>query len=183
FMDYHFDETIFLSIGKNRVIIVSDKPKLVEIFSWNEQNLSYLDPRTSEYENVVNRIIHLQNIANRLPGAFNYSSNITKSHILTVNTPARIVVINEHATINDNNTIPHKRRESINESTNQMGPSEHAPDESVELNTLEKTIIKITNPVNIENPLNYCNEIWDQNEIIIDDIFSFSVAQEIINNL
>ncbi|KAI3457198.1 hypothetical protein Pfo_013861 [Paulownia fortunei] len=126
----------------SQVIIVSDKPKPVEIFSWNEQHISYLDPRTSKCENEVNRIIHLQNIANRLPNTFNDASNVTKSHIPVVNALDRIVVPDEHATMDD------------------------------DPNPLENAVIKITNSWNIENPLSNYNKISDRNEIIIDDNFA-----------
>ena len=55
---------------------------------------------------------------------------------------------------------------------------------SKELNTLEEaqTHEKITNPRNTENSITYCNEIWDRNKIIIDDIFAFSVAHKIMDD-
>ncbi|KAI3457948.1 hypothetical protein Pfo_014611 [Paulownia fortunei] len=164
FADCHFDKIIFPSIGNNRVIIVSDKPKPVEIFSWNEQNLSHLDPRTFDCENEVNRIIHLQNIANRLPNTL--MMPVTSRSLMF---QLRILQLSSLFLMNMGD---------INESANQTGPSEHAPD--VEPNA--SSIIKITNPGNIENPISYCNEIWDPNEIIINDIFAFLVAQEIVNN-
>ena len=30
--------------------------------------------------------------------------------------------------------------------------------------------------------INYYNDLWDWNEIVIDDIFAFSVANEVIND-
>ena len=52
------------------------------------------------------------------------------------------------------------------------------------LNALEEaqTHEKITNPRNTENSITYCNEIWDRNKIIIDDIFAFSVAHKIMDD-
>ncbi|KAI3470750.1 hypothetical protein Pfo_027413 [Paulownia fortunei] len=109
-------------------------------------------PHTSECENEVNRIIYLQNIANRLLDAFNDASNITKSHIPAANALARIVVPDEHTIMDDDDTVPPKQNGGINESTNQTGHSEHALDE------------------------------FDRNKIITDDIFAFLVAHEIIND-
>ena len=40
----------------------------------------------------------------------------------------------------------------------------------------------IMDPKNNEIFINYCNDLWDQNEIIIDNMFTFSVANEIIND-
>jgi len=39
-----------------------------------------------------------------------------------------------------------------------------------------------TSPGNTENSITYCNEIWDRNEIIIDDAFAFSVAHKIMDD-
>lgn len=54
--------------------------------------LSYLDPYTNQCELEVQKIIHLQGIANQLPDVFIDNKKIVKSHILAVNTPARIEV-------------------------------------------------------------------------------------------
>ena len=51
-----------------------------------------LDPRTSESELEVQRIIHLQNLANELPDAFTDHKRVTRSHILAVNAPERVQV-------------------------------------------------------------------------------------------
>ena len=37
-------------------------------------------------------------------------------------------------------------------------------------------------PRNNEIFINYCNDLWDRNEIVIDNMFAFSVANEIIND-
>ncbi|MCF8704081.1 hypothetical protein L3055_11140 [Corynebacterium sp. MC-02] len=41
---------------------------------------------------------------------------------------------------------------------------------------------EITDPGNTEISMSYYNEIWDRNEIIIDDAFALSVAHEIMND-
>ena len=53
-------------------------------------------------------MIRLQEIANRLPDAFNNATKVTKSHILVVNTPARIHVPEKHKE-KDNNAPRLKR--------------------------------------------------------------------------
>ena len=45
----------------------------------------------------MQRIIHLQVIANNVFDAFNGASKVNKSHITVVNTVARIVFLKEHA--------------------------------------------------------------------------------------
>ncbi|RVW79949.1 Retrovirus-related Pol polyprotein from transposon TNT 1-94 [Vitis vinifera] len=54
--------------------------------------MTHLDPRTNQCELEVQRIIHLQNLANQLPDAFIDTKKVTKSHIPAANTPARIDV-------------------------------------------------------------------------------------------
>ena len=61
---------------------INKKYKGIDEFSWNEKNLSQ-------------RIIHLQIIANQLLDAFNDAAKVIKLHILTVNTPTRIIVSEE----------------------------------------------------------------------------------------
>ncbi|KAK6126928.1 hypothetical protein DH2020_039329 [Rehmannia glutinosa] len=168
FADCHFDEIIFPSMGKDKDVLQNDKQKPVENLSWNEQSLSYLDPRTPKYESEVSRIIHLQNIANKLPDAFNDASKVTKTHTPAANVPTRIIVPEEHKKMNDNiprqkhgrpigskDTVPRKRKGKID-------TNEQAPDESVEPNISEN--IQIKNSDSTENPLSYCNEVWDRNK-------------------
>ena len=51
-----------------------------------------MDPRTLQCENEVRRIVYLQEIANRLPDAFNDAAKVTKSHVLAMNAPSMINV-------------------------------------------------------------------------------------------
>ena len=54
--------------------------------------MSHLDPHTNQCELEVQKIIHLQNLANQLPDTFIDIKKVTKSHIPTTNTPTRINV-------------------------------------------------------------------------------------------
>ena len=54
--------------------------------------MTYLDPHTNQCELEVQRIIHLQNLANQLQNAFIDTKKVTKSYILVANTPTRIGV-------------------------------------------------------------------------------------------
>ena len=54
--------------------------------------MSHLDPYSSTCEQEVQKIIHLQKIANQMPDAFTDLKRITKSHILVENVPIRIDV-------------------------------------------------------------------------------------------
>ena len=54
--------------------------------------LQSIDPHTSESELEVQRIIHLQNIANELPDVFTDHKKVSRSHIPAVNAPERVQV-------------------------------------------------------------------------------------------
>jgi len=54
--------------------------------------LFHLDPRTNQCEPEIQKIIHLQNIANQLPAIFTTNKKMVKSHILAVNALSRIEI-------------------------------------------------------------------------------------------
>ena len=54
--------------------------------------LSHFDPRTNQYKLEVQKVIHLQNIANQLPDIFTDRKKVVKSHILATNAPSRIEI-------------------------------------------------------------------------------------------
>ena len=51
--------------------------------------MSHLDPRTAQCDKEVQRITHLQKIANQLPDAFTDTTKVTKSYISAANTPTK----------------------------------------------------------------------------------------------
>ena len=59
---------------------------------WNASGIQSLDPRTKESELRVQRIIHLQNIANNLLDAFTDLKSVLKSHNPTVIVPERVAI-------------------------------------------------------------------------------------------
>ncbi|XP_038984372.1 uncharacterized protein LOC120111397 [Phoenix dactylifera] len=87
FEDCHFDETVFPSLGGEKSM-----PEARREITWNNLPLSQFDPRTNQCELEVQRIIHLQNVANQLPDVFTDTRSVVKSHIPAVNAPARIEV-------------------------------------------------------------------------------------------
>ena len=60
--------------------------------TWNASTLSHFDHRTNQCELEVQRIIHLQNLANQLLDAFFDAKKVTKSHIPVVNALAWIEI-------------------------------------------------------------------------------------------
>ena len=78
FADCHFDESIFPMLkGENK--------QLKKDINWNEISLSHLDPHTKECELEVEKIIHLQGLANQLPNVFTDPKRVTKSYVPTAN--------------------------------------------------------------------------------------------------
>ncbi|KAL0556275.1 hypothetical protein IC582_004787 [Cucumis melo] len=97
FADCHFNETNFSTLG-------GGIKKLENEIAWNVSLLSHLDPRTKQCELQVQKIIHLQSVANQMPDAFTDTKKVTKSYIPAANAPSRI-------------EIPTQQVYTINEST------------------------------------------------------------------
>ena len=87
FADCHFDETVFPSLGGEKTV-----PEERKELTWVVPTLSHFDPCSTQCENEVKKIVHLQSIANQMPDAFNDAMKVTKSHIPAANAPARIDV-------------------------------------------------------------------------------------------
>jgi hypothetical protein len=60
--------------------------------SWNKLCLSHLYPPTKQCELEVQKIIHLQKLANKLPNVFSDPKGVTKSYVRAANTPIKIDV-------------------------------------------------------------------------------------------
>ena len=81
FTDFYFNESVFPSLGREKSILEEQRE-----ISWKAYTMTHLDPRTSQCELEVQRIIHLKNLANQLPNAFIDIKKVTKSHILVTPT-------------------------------------------------------------------------------------------------
>ncbi|GJT46041.1 hypothetical protein Tco_0954756 [Tanacetum coccineum] len=68
--------------------------------TWCEPSLLYLDPQTKQCETEVQKIVHLQEIANQLPDAFTDTKRVTKTHIPAANAQARVEIPNKQASDN-----------------------------------------------------------------------------------
>ena len=64
--------------------------------NWDAQGISSSDPRTQETKQQVQKIIHLQHIANNLPEAFIDYKGVTKSSYPARNAPERVEVPNKN---------------------------------------------------------------------------------------
>ena len=91
FADCHFNDSVFPSLGGEKSI-----PEERREISWKTSTtMTHLDLRTNQCELEVQRIIHLKSLANQLPDAFIDTKKVTKSYILTANTPTKIDVLVE----------------------------------------------------------------------------------------
>ncbi|KAM2860900.1 hypothetical protein COP2_026148 [Malus domestica] len=203
FADYHFEKTVFLSLeGENTV------PEERKELTWVVPTLSHFDTRSMQCENEVKMIVHLQSIANHMPDAFNDAMKVTKSHIRAANAPAKIdVPVGQNKVVaNDlsgarlkrgrppssKDSAPRKRKTKAHLNLNEIIQEEKMDDKSTihdsglpeKENVLHKTHIpeEIEVHESKEISINYActNELWDRNEIIIDDMLAFAVATKII---
>src|SRR6266540_4980281 len=85
--DSIFDEDNIPALGGDNIY----QTKCQDI-EWNAIGIQSLDPRTKESKLKVQRIIHLQNIANNLPDAFTNLIGVSKSHNPTIHVPERVEI-------------------------------------------------------------------------------------------
>lgn len=88
YADCIFDEEHFPALGGGKYL---DSKECREI-EWNSSSIHTLDPRSPDAEQEVQRIIHLQNLANDLPDAFTDLRGVSKLHIPAANAPERVEI-------------------------------------------------------------------------------------------
>jgi hypothetical protein len=89
FADYIFNEDHFPTLGGELY------QKECQKIDWNAEGILFTDPRTTEIELQVQRIIDLQNIINNLPDTFSDYKGVTKSLHPARNVPERVEVPNK----------------------------------------------------------------------------------------
>ncbi|KAL0305882.1 UNVERIFIED_CONTAM: hypothetical protein Sradi_6005500 [Sesamum radiatum] len=162
----------------------------------------FLDPRTNDSELEVQRIIHLQNVANRLPDAFIDTKKVTKSHILAENVPARLEVpeVTLTQTKASESQIRRKRGRPLgSKDANPRKRKEHIVSINHDANVSTSNVSedKIPEVILSEDPkrneqdlddsyemsINYAHNSlgWYRKEIKMNDIFAYSVAVEIMD--
>ncbi|KAL0323103.1 UNVERIFIED_CONTAM: Copia protein [Sesamum angustifolium] len=196
YLDCQFNETIF------PVLRGEDKEIKRKDIAWNATSMPFLDPRTNDSELEVQRIIHLQNIANRLPDVFIDTKKVTKSYIPAENVPARLEVPEATLTqskasesqkhrkrgrpLGSKDANPRKRKEhiaSINHDAN-MTTSNVSEDKIPEVILSEEPKRKEQDlDDSYEMSINYAhnNLGWYRKEIKINDIFVYSVTVKIMD--
>jgi hypothetical protein len=84
YADSIFNEDHFLTLGGGMY------QKECQEISWSAEGLHSLDPRTSEAELEVQRILNLESLTNNFPDALTDHSGLAKLHIPNVNAPERV---------------------------------------------------------------------------------------------
>jgi hypothetical protein len=192
FADCHFDESIFPTLG-------GVNNQLGKDISWNELSLSHYDPRTKECELNVQKIIHLQRLANQLPDAFTDSKKVTKSHVPAANAPIKVDVpvgqTNEIITrmkrgrpIGSKDKNPRKRKGAKNDNgqVEDMIISDRTPEENQIISNIgvpaETQVSEIHE--NKEISINYImnGKSWNRDKVDINDMFAYNIALDVMNN-
>ncbi|KAL0284311.1 UNVERIFIED_CONTAM: Retrovirus-related Pol polyprotein from transposon RE1 [Sesamum angustifolium] len=162
----------------------------------------FLDPHTNDSELEVQRIIHLQNVANRLPDAFIDTKRVTKSHISAENVPAHLEVpeVSLTQTKASESQIRRKRGRPLgSKDVNPRKRKEHIVSINHDANVTTSNVSedKIPEVILSEDPkrneqdlddsyemsINYAHNSlgWYRKEIKMNDIFAHSVAVEIMD--
>jgi hypothetical protein len=90
FADSIFDEEHFPALGGD-----FKYQKECQEIDWDAQGIPASNPRTTKTELQVQKIIHLQRLANNLPDAFTNYKGVTKSFIPAQNAPERVEIPNK----------------------------------------------------------------------------------------
>ena len=130
-------------------------------------SLSHLDPYSSTCEQEVQKIIHLQKIANKMPDTFADLKRITKSHIPAENVPIQIdvpkgpstsVIANEAKThlkrgrpLGSKDQNPRKRKIKCQDDTTKES---HMEVQNLNKSDIHEKINELENQRNNELPIN-----------------------------
>ena len=152
--------------------------------------MSHLDPRTKQCELAVQKIIHLQNLANQFPDTFTNPKRVTTSYIPATNSPVRIDVPVGQSVANEPKASV-KRGRLVGSKDKNPRKRKGSKDQVEELMALEESSVVI--PEEIQVPETYDNQEisinyvtigqrWNRNKIDVDDIFAYNVALNIVND-
>ncbi|KAJ9547136.1 hypothetical protein OSB04_019679 [Centaurea solstitialis] len=191
FADCHFDESEFPALeGGTKQLDNESK------ISWSELSLSHLDPRTKECELEVQKIIHLQGLANQLPDTFTDPKRVTKSHVLAANAPIKIDVLEGQNNMSNESRARLKRGRPLGSkdknprkkkgANNQDGHIEvnemprESPEETLDMLVPEEPQV----PENEEISINYnmSRKVWNRDKTDVDDTFAYNVALNVMEN-
>ena len=189
-----FNENLFPPLGGEKSV-----PEKRQEITWNASVMSHFDPRTNQNELEVQRIIHLQNLANQLPDAFTDTKKVTKSHVPAANTPARIDVpkgqlanesqkgLKRGRPFGSKDITSRKRitqRHNANIEHNAYAKAYVEQGSPEEVHNKEVALEEAQVPKNSEISISYVHkrDKWDRNNIVMNNIFAFQVTLDIIRN-
>ncbi|KAJ9542696.1 hypothetical protein OSB04_029202 [Centaurea solstitialis] len=191
FADCHFDESEFPALGGGTKQLENQSK-----ISWSELSLSHLDPRTKECELEVQRIIHLQGLANQLPDTFTDPKRVTKSHVPAANAPIEIDVPEGQNNMSNESRAGLKRgrplgskdknprkKKGANNQNDHIEVNEKprvSPEETLDMLVPEEPQV----PENEEISINYnmSRKVWNRDKTDVDDTFAYNVALNVIEN-
>ncbi|KAI3692362.1 hypothetical protein L6452_32176 [Arctium lappa] len=191
FAGCHFNESEFPSLGGGTKQLENQSK-----ISWSELSLSHLDPRTKQCELEVQKIIHLQGLANQLPDAFTDPKKVTKSHVPAANASVKIDIPKGQDNLSNDSRACQKRGRPIGSkdknprkkrgANSQDGQNEvretpeESPEETLDMMVPEEPQV----PENEEISINYImsRKVWNRNKTDVDDIFAYNIALNVIEN-
>ncbi|GJT84799.1 hypothetical protein Tco_1066516 [Tanacetum coccineum] len=156
----HFNEAIFPPLG-------GEKKNHEKDVSWSEPSLLYLDPRTKQSKIEVQKIMHMQEIANQLPDAFTDTKRVTRSYIPAINAQTRV----EIPDVKSDDKFTQESKACLKRGR-QVGTQNIAPPEE-EIDDINKEV-----------SINYGHSKISLDQIktkIIDEKFCYNVAYDIMN--
>lgn len=174
--DCHFYENIFPALAKEEPIQKSD-------LNWHTQDNINQDPQTKQADEEVRRLLHLNEMIEKIPDAFNDVANMTRSQVAAANAPARVQTSKTTAT-----TLTPRLKRGRPPGTKDAQPRQRKPTATT-LNLV--TTFNIINPEdtqlsdNEEISIQYrhTGHIYKRKETQLDDQFAYSVIQEITNEI
>ena len=202
FADCHFDENVFPKLGGETKIFPKsggENKQLEKEITWNASTLNTFDPRTNQCEPEVQRLIHLQGIANQLLDAFNDINRVTKSHIPSANAPAKIEVpegqiikanesrprMKRGRPIGSKDKNPRKRKGAKYDDAqiDEIKSQGETQEETRDMNNQTPEEDQVPKNVEIEEiSINYVvtGKKWNRNNIVVDENFAYNVALDIM---
>ncbi|KAJ9539329.1 hypothetical protein OSB04_032062 [Centaurea solstitialis] len=173
FADCHFDESEFPALGGGT---------------------KQLDNQKCELE--VQKIIHLQGLANQLPDIFTDTKRVTKSHVPAANAPIKIDVPEGQNDMSNESRARLKRGRPLGSkdknprkkkgANNQNGhievnetPSE-SPEETLDMLVPEEPQVPENEKISIN--YNMSRKVWNRDKTDVDDTFAYNVALNVMEN-
>ncbi|KAM2132334.1 hypothetical protein ACFX1Q_013733 [Malus domestica] len=155
--------------------------------SWYAPTMSYLDPHIAQFETEVRRIIDLQSIAQSMPDAFTDLAKMTRSHIPATNAPEPSLKRGRLLGLKDSKPCKRKTTQTSDPSLNPTIAHSSILTYEVILDYGDVLDETTRPPENREILVHYAvlDEVWNQNKMIVDDQFAYTVATNIMlsNNI